>query len=213
MADTETKSFSAPLNSTSGELSFRRGAANVTIQSDDALGELYTAEFTEMIPDVKVVGNSIEVTYRFSSMSDLLKGWWFKDRTSAKITLNRRIAWQIVFKGGLSHLRADLSDMNIQSVAVIGGASDIELTLPKTETALPVTVTGGASHITLIHPADVGVKLHIVGGAAKVELGEQYLGAMGGEIILQTPGYKESAGHIEFNVKGGVSDVHIKSAT
>jgi hypothetical protein len=102
--------------------------------------------------------------------------------------------------------------MTIQTLSIVGGASDVEILLPRVTTVLPVAITGGASHVKLIHPLDVGVKLHIVGGAAKVTLGEQYLGAMGGEIILQTPGYKESGGHIDVTIKGGVSDVSIVTA-
>jgi hypothetical protein len=146
------------------------------------------------------------------AMADWLKGWWKKDHTAAKLVLNRSIPWQIESKGGLSHLRADLTGMDIQTLSIVGGASDVEILLPRVSGVLPVTITGGASHVKLIHPIDVGVKLHIVGGAAKVTLGEQYLGAMGGEIILQTPGYKDSDGHIDVAIKGGVSDVSIVTA-
>jgi hypothetical protein len=211
MDTTESRSFSAPLSSASGRLVFRRGAANLTLNSSGELQGLYTADFSEPIPEVKVVGNNVEVTYR-PNMSDWLKGWWAKDRTAAKVTLNRTIPWQIEFKGGLSHLSADLKEMNLQSFAIIGGASNVEVLLPNVSGALPVSITGGASHIKFVHPADVGVKLHIVGGAAKVTLGEQYLGAIGGEIILQTPGYKEASGHIELAIRGGVSDVTIATA-
>jgi hypothetical protein len=214
MSETEPQSqtFTAPLSSTSGRLVFRRGAANLILMSEPGLAELYKAEFSEPVPEIVVVGNNIDVTYRLN-MSDWLKGWWFnKDRMAAKFMLNPTIGWQIEFKGGLSHLRADLTGMDIQAISVIGGASDVEFILPQVATVLPVTITGGASHVKLIHPAETGVKLHIVGGAAKVELGEQYLGAMGGEIILQTPGYKDSAGRIDLEVKGGVSDVKVQSA-
>ncbi|HEY3295183.1 MAG TPA: hypothetical protein VGL38_07075 [bacterium] len=204
----ESRSFSAPMSSASGRLVFKRGAANVTVLSETGMDDLYKAEFTEPIPDVKAIGNNVEVTYRVA-MSDWLKGWWLKDRTAARIVLNRAIPWQIETKGGVSHLRGDFAEMNIQAISIVGGASDVEMLLPRVTGALPVSITGGASHVKLIHPLDVGVKLHIVGGAAKVTLGEQYLGALAGEIILQTPGYKESAGHIDVTIKGGVSDVNI----
>ena len=211
MDTTDTKAFSSPLSSASGRLVFRRGAANVTVRSETGMEELYRAEFTEPIPEVKVIGNNIEITYHIA-MSDWLKGWWMKDRHAAKVVLNRSIPWQFESKGGLSHMRADFSDMDLQSLSIVGGASDVEIILPRVTTVLPVTITGGASHVKLIHPPDVGVKLHVVGGAAKVTLGEQYLGALAGEIILQTPGYKESTGHIEVAIKGGVSDVSIATA-
>jgi len=211
MDNSESRSFSAPLSSASGRLVFRRGAANLDLNSSAEIQGLYTADFSEPIPDVKVIGNTVEVTYRHN-MSDWLKGWWAKDRTAARVSLTRSIPWQIEFRGGLSHLNADLSALNLQSFAFIGGASNVEVLLPKVNGALPVSITGGASHIKLVHPAEVGVKLHVVGGAAKITLGEQYIGAIGGEIILQTPGYKEASGHIDVSIKGGVSDVAVASA-
>jgi len=211
MDASDTRSFSAPLSGASGRLVFRRGAANVTIVSDAGLSELFKAEFSEPVPEVKTIGNSVEITYRVA-MADWLKGWWMKDRHVAKIALNRTVPWQIECKGGLSHFHANLMEMEIQSFSIVGGASEVELMLPHVSGSVPVTITGGASHVKLIHPADVGVKLHIVGGAAKVTLGEQYLGALGGEIILQTPSYKESSARVDISIKGGVSDVNVVSA-
>ncbi len=207
----ETRSFSSPLSTASGRLVFRRGAANATVTSDAALQELYQAEFTEPIPEIRALGNNVEITYRVA-MADWLKGWWLKDRTAARIVLNRSIPWQIEVKGGLSHFRADLTEMSIHALSIIGGASDVEIMLPRVNGALPISITGGASHVRLIHPIDIGAKLHIVGGAAKVTLGEQYLGAIAGEIILQSPGYKETGGHIDISLKGGVSDLAVTNA-
>ena len=49
------------------------------------------------------------------------------------------------------------------------------------------------------------VRLHIRGGARKLTLHEQHLGAVGGGMLLDSPGASEAAERLDIDVHGGAS--------
>ncbi len=55
----------------------------------------------------------------------------------------------------------------MEAFEIGGGASQIELTLPRPVGTVPITVGGGASHITLRRPEGCAARILVGGGAAK----------------------------------------------
>src|SRR5919199_5836986 len=91
----------APLSSaTIGHLEFVRGAANVTLDTDPEMENLYRAHFEGTAPKVEVEDGS--VIFRYS--------WRFLDwrKRGAEVMLNARVPWGIAVGGGLYKLNADL---------------------------------------------------------------------------------------------------------
>ena len=140
---------SAPLGSVSaGRLEFTKGAAKVTLKGDPALTDLYQASFVGPVPEITVNGNTVVVQQRrrFRPFD------WRAQ--SADFTLSTAVPWDISLRGGMWKLAADLRALRVTSLEVTGGASDIEVRLPAPAGTVPVRVSGGASKVALLRPAD-----------------------------------------------------------
>jgi hypothetical protein len=74
---------------------------------------------------------------------------------------------------------------------------------------LLIRVSGGVSHLTLRRPDGVPARVHIGGGASKLELDTQCLGAIGGPVRLETPGYSSASDRYDLEIGGGASKVTI----
>jgi len=58
-------------------------------------------------------------------------------------------------------------------------------------------------------PARVAARIQIGGGASKLGLDRQYLGAIGGPIQLETPDYATAGDRYELDIRGGASRVTV----
>ncbi len=199
--------FAAPLGSiTSGRLEFVRGAANVTIRTDLSTADLYRARFEGPPPSVRVEGGAVSVKYPWT----LHPFDW--RRRAADIVLNARIPWRIaVGGGGVSRLEADLSGLRLNSLEVEGGASRVELTLPEPLGTVSIRFDGGASNLTIRRPEGVAAHVHVGGGASKLALDDQRLGAIGGETRLESSGYAGATDRYEITITGGASNLTIEA--
>lgn len=155
---------SAPLRGTaSGHLRLSGGLAHVRVRSDAAMPELFRARFTGPQPKIRVAGNAVDIVYR--GVRPLI---W--RRQSAQIGLNTSIPWQIEVSGGLFRSTLDLTGLQVTAVTVDGGASRVEMRLPRPSGTVPIRFRGGASIITVRRPNGVAVRAVVRGGASKVQL-------------------------------------------
>jgi hypothetical protein len=183
-------------------LEFVRGASNVTIAGDPSLTDLYSAHFAGPTPDVQRVASDVLIEYpRF-----MLFGW---TRAQARIGLNPLAPWRIEIRRGVSRLVADLRKLDLLGFEVVGGISQAELRLPQPRGTVSIRISGGVSGFRLHRPAGVAARIQIGGGASKLGLDRQYLGAIGGPIQLETPDYATAADRYELDIRGGASRVTV----
>ena len=201
----EKREHAAPLGSEkSGRLEFVRGAANVTLHVGSGMEDLYRARFDGPVPDVGAQGGAVTVKYTWT----LHPFDW--RRQGADIALNAQVPWRITVKGGgVSRLDADLSGFRLDSFEVEGGASRVELTLPGPSGTVPIRISGGASNVTVRRPEGATARLHVGGGASKLALDGQRLGAIGGEMSLESPGYAGATDRYEIIITGGANNVAV----
>jgi hypothetical protein len=205
------RDFAAPLAGvTRGRLVFERGAANVTLGVQRALEDLCRAHFEGPMPDVRAQGGTVAIRYRYFSFFDWLRYAVLWDAQAADVTLNGSVPWDIEIRGGASRLGADLRELALRSLEIRGGASRVDVSLPMPEGAVPIRIGGGASHVTLLHPPEVGVRLRVGGGASSLTLDDQHIGAIGGGLRLETPGYAGAAARYDVEVGGGVSHLSVE---
>lgn len=205
----EARQFSAPLGEVkSGRLQFRHGAAHITLRVDPSMPELYRARFTGTPPDIRVVDGTIDLRYRhaFSDWFQFNLPW---KHTRGEIVLNGSIPWQLDIHGGASDISGDLSQLQLRSLDVGGGASELRLKLPRPSSVVPIEIHGGASHVELHRPTGAAARLEIGGGAAELTFDEQYLGAVGGRTRLATYSIEDRPSRYEIRVRGGASHVTV----
>lgn len=181
-------------------LVFPHGVANLTIRADQSMAMEYRGEFYGPKPEVTLRAGVVMVDYpRFNPFI------W--GRTSATITLSSSVAWSIEIRDGVSGWDGDLRNLELAGIEVYGGVNRAELRLPRPTGMVPIRVTGGVSRLTLYRPVGVSARVHIGGGASKLALDTQYLGAIGGPVRLETPDYLSGADRYDVDIGGGASRI------
>ena len=185
-------------------LVFPHGVANLTIRANESMSDAYRGEFYGPQPSVTQADGVISIDYpRFNPFI------W--GRTSAAVTLRPSVVWVIEIRGGVAHWDGDLRQLQVAAIDVRGGVSKVELRLPEPAGVVPIRVSGGVSHLTLQRPGTVPARIRIGGGASKLELDTQFLGAIGGPVRLETPDYSRGdGGKYDLEIGGGASKVTIK---
>jgi hypothetical protein len=198
--------FRAALGETAqGRLVFASGASNVRISAHSQVDELYHARFEEHLPSVRVEDGIITIHYRRYLLFDWLV---YRRQPWATVALNTTIPWEIEFRDGLSHLNADLRDVQLRSLDM-GSVSNARLTLPVPAGEANIYFSGSASDITLRRPAEVGVRLQIAGAASSLSLDGQRMGATGSGIRWQSDNYTSATNRYEIGIAGSVSNITI----
>ncbi len=190
--------LAAPLGAVdTGHLVFARGAAHLAIRVDGSMEDLYRARFEGKAPEVRVEGGTVTVKYRPSLHPP-----------RGEITLTGRIPWSITARFGMSDIVADLKDLELRSWEVSAGASKIQARLPRPKDAVRIRIGAGASHVQLIRPAGVPVRVHIGGGASKLAI-DDFRGS--GKIDWRSPDYDQLEGRYDIEVGAGASNLTVRT--
>jgi hypothetical protein len=196
-----TEELAAPLGSVDrGRLVFARGAAHLTIGVDGSMEDLYRARFEGKVPNVRVDGGTLTVKYRPSLHP-----------TRGQITLSGRVPWAIKASMGMSDVVADLQELELTGLEISGGASRLEIKLPRPKAAVQVRIGAGASNVELIRPAAVPVRVRIRGGASKLAIDDFRVGAAGGKTDWRSPDYDLVEGRYDIEVGAGASKVTVRT--
>jgi DNA-binding MarR family transcriptional regulator len=181
----------------------RSGATDLVLNGAAGATDLYRARFDGKQPMVRVRDGTVIVAYR-DGMREIFD--WRK--RGATISLNQAIPWTIEIHGGMTKARADLTAMDLRAFQLTGGAVRIRLELGRPSGVVPVRIAGGASELRVERPDDVAVRMRLKGGASRVELDEQRLGA-GSDVTLESPGASRAETRYEIEVSGGTNRVTV----
>jgi hypothetical protein len=203
MTDTSTTTTTMGRGAAAAEparLEFPGGARRLTLRVEAGMPALYRARFGGARPSVHEEGGTVTIDYPRL----VAPGWAGVGRRAAEVDLNPRAPWDLAL-GGIARMRADLRGLELRSLEVAGGASDVDLVLPAPRGAVPIRIRGGASAVSLHRPDGVAVHLRIGGGASRLTFDDEYFGAVGGGIRLQTHDADRAADRYEIDVDGGAS--------
>jgi len=117
----------------------------------------------------------------------------------------------VQIRGGAARLQLDLESLALGSLEPSGGASDVSVSLPRPEGRGRVRISGGASNLSLLRPAGAAAGLHLTGGAARLGFDAQRLGAVGGEVRLESSDFAAAAAAWEIEVSGGASALSVSA--
>ena len=205
--------FSAPLGSFDrGLFEVMSGATNLRLQATAPAGYrdaevLAEGSFHGRVPEVRVDGHRVRLFYR-QSFRDLCLDW---RSASAEVALSPLVPWDVLVRGGVSCLDADLAALRLASLEISGGVSEARVRLPRPTGTVRVFVLGGVSQLVLSRPAGVPLEVSIHGGASGLQVDTLGLGAVGGGFHWETPGFAEAAGRYVIEIHGGLSDARIGS--
>jgi len=196
--------FTAPLDGVSlGRLEFIKGAAKAKIGVDASLTGLYRADFKGSVPDIAVDGGTVTIGHK----RHLLPFDWRVAKST--IALNPSVPWEISMRGGMWKLTCDLRGLELRSLEVGGGASDVEIWLPAAAGVVPVRISGGASDVRLHRPAACALAAEVTGGASQLVFDGESQAAMGRRSRIESANYATAQDRFEVRMSGGASQLTI----
>ena len=185
-----------------GRLRFASGAAHLELRGA-RIKDLYRATFSGKRPLV-TVDPSGEVSIQYKGFS------WFGMRdVGAQVTLTSAVPWSIEIRRGISHLDAELAELQLTQMEITGGASESRLSLPRPRGTATLRVSGGASRLMIHRPRGTAAQMVVRGGASNLVFDSQQLGAVGGATRLSSPGWETATDRWAIEVTGGASDLAV----
>jgi DNA-binding MarR family transcriptional regulator len=185
-----------------GRLEFSAGAARLELDAAAPAGRLFQASFEGRPPRLAVRGGTITVAYpRFGPFGGRKGG--------ATLSLSAGVPWEVEVRGGLARLDADLTGLALARLEVRGGCHGVRARLPAPRGTVTVRLTGGASEVALRRPAGAEARLRVTGGATSLAFDAQRLGAVGGTVQLETPGYATAEDRYDFELTGGAAGLSV----
>lgn len=207
----EDASFSAPLGALKkGQLEMVNGVSNIELTGDPSIRELFQGQFSGLVPEVRTRNERVIIRHRLSItgwLEHVLSGY----RHAGKILLNTSIPWQIELRGGVSHLDADLREIQLRSLIVTGGVSEADILLPRPVGTVQIHVASGVSNLRIFHPQGVAAQLKVGGGINQLVFHGQSYGSIGGGIQVDTADYKTDTNRYEIVIDGGVSNLSVRT--
>jgi hypothetical protein len=115
------------------------------------------------------------------------------------------VRWTVRLLGGAVEDTLDFGQGQLAGLDIVGGATRIEVRLPRPQGTVPVRMSGGANQFLLHAPADVPVRVRAGGGAGSVTVdGSTRSGVSAGTVVTQ-PGWEQATDRYDIDATAGVS--------
>lgn len=179
------------------------GTSTINLHTDDLGEDLYrvsTPVGSSVVPQARAEGDRVQLFLVRSGE---------KGAGAVDIALNSRVRWDLRVTGGAEQSVIDLSSGNVSSVDLIGGATRLDLTLPRPDGTLPVRMTGGINQF-IVHTADrIPVRVRMGSGAGQVVLdGRTHNGIAPGKLFTPSR-WERSSDRIDLDAVAGVATLKL----
>jgi hypothetical protein len=114
----------------------------------------------------------------------------------------------IQVSGGAASIKLQLFHLTLTRLEISGGASRLDVGLPKPSGNLPIDLSGGASALTLRAPSGTEWKVSLSGGVSYLNINGSHFGGLG-SLEQQSHGYASASDRLTVTVSGGVSHVDL----
>lgn len=189
------------------QLSIDAGATNLHAAALSASADqLYTAESHGFNLSQSFSRSGGDATASIGTMHHMNMGWWDTNRTM-DLNIARTPALQLSLNTGASTCDVDLSDLNLTSLNLRGGASTSTVKLGSRSSRQTITVEGGASTVTVLVPGSAALKLSKDGGLTDDNFGE--LGLTKAGDTYTSPGFDAATNQITITFSGGASTIKV----
>lgn len=190
-----------------GEVKLDVAFGELTIEAGSSLAR-WSGETALRNPslDVEQDGDEVKVEVSGGSGSS-----WSGRTAELDLELSRRVAWDIDVDAGAVRVDADLRDLQVSSLRLDTGVSDVTIELGALAKRANVIVETGVSSVRIYVPRGVGVEVVHEGGLSDVDIasGIERVSGGGPRGTWRTDGFSEADKTIEITLKTGVSDVQI----
>jgi cell wall-active antibiotic response 4TMS protein YvqF len=133
------------------------------------------------------------------------------NRRHILLTLTDQIPWTIKIGGGAADVSFELRHLQLSKVEISGGASRVDAQLPAPKGTVAVIVDGGASDLTLRAPAETEWRVSVSGGASAITINHSTTASLGGDFQQQSPGYNSAGNRYDIQISGGASHLDFRT--
>lgn len=187
-------SLSAPLGDRqAATFDLVSGATAVTIRSADLGDEMYRVRSQD--PRVTTQGDTMSLQTEPSAVVD--------------VQLSTRVRWTLRLTGGATAQTVDMSAGGLAAVEFAGGASRIELTLPRPEGTMPVRLTKGADQVIVHTPAGVPAQVRIGSGAGQVTLGTETHSGIAAGTVYKPDSWHRAPNRYDIDAVAGLAHLRL----
>jgi hypothetical protein len=175
------------------------GVTAVTVRAVDLGGPLYrvrTPQGGRHVPQVTDRDGLVQVQLGESGRSG---------PSTVEIELATATRWHVRIVGGATQQTIDLSAGRVAEVALVGGATSVDLTLPRPAGNVPVRMVSGVATWAVHLPDGVPAQVFVGAGAGTVTVdGATRTGVAGGTTVTGD-GWAQAADRYEVIASGGMS--------
>jgi hypothetical protein len=145
------------------------GADSITVLGADLGGDLYrvSAEPGAGPPSVTDSGTGLTLHVAWGQRAG---------HTAITVRLSDRVLWNLRLGGGATEHRVDMTGGSLAQLTVGGGATRIDLALPRPRGTVAVRLTSGAGAVVLRQPTGVPARVRMGRGAGAVKLDSTAVG-------------------------------------
>jgi hypothetical protein len=196
-----------------GDASIYVGALRLSVGAGDGLVTMKgnAAKGSEPELSSSVVSGTAEV-----AVQDPNEGVFvlpYPDR-SLSVDLDRAVDWNgLMLKIGAADADVDLRDLHFSSVNASVGASNLRLSIGSRAPKVSVDVSGGATAVTILVPANAAVTVHSSSGLSALNVPDSFDHVSGTAVLGQGEWSKKGSGgpEISITLKSGVSSLDIQT--
>jgi len=197
---------------TAPRLDLSAGAAQINVHAGATGADLYQATIqspSDEKPEVTVDAATSTLHVNLPGRSGFHFGT-VNDHRSVDLTLNDQLPWVVGLSTGASATNLDLSGLKVSSVTVESGASSVKLILPKPAGTVPISISGGAMHLTIQRLPGTSIRVSSSGGASSVDVDGNHFGGLfhDGEVYASTE-YSTAADRFDISIESGASSISI----
>jgi hypothetical protein len=182
-------------NLTHARLVIERGGADLTLNADPTLETLYQVTAEGRAPEVTMEGGVVHISRRYGP------------RGALHLTLAGAVRWEIVIRGGVSRLSANLRGLRLASLEIVGGLDHAVIQLAQPEGVVPLRVSADTNRLSVERPPTAAIRARLNRGGSRVTLDGTHLGSVGIGTELESPNY--NAVRDRYDVVIGGASAHL----
>jgi hypothetical protein len=189
-----------------GEFELVGDATVVNLSTGDLGDELYrvgTPKGSSVRPVADVDGSRV----RLSLVKNGTKG-----AAAVNITLNAEVRWNLRVNGGIKTGVLDLSGTRLGAVDLRGGATRLDLVLPRPDGTLTVRMTGGINRFRIRTADRAPARVRAQRGAGKITLYDVVEDGVARGQSLASPAFDRSTDRIDVDAVAGMGTLIVDDA-
>jgi hypothetical protein len=127
------------------------------------------------------------------------------------VVVNEKVGWALRTVGGAREIRIDMTGGNASEIQLAGGASLIEVALPRPSVPVPVIMAGGVDQFRVRLPSGTPVRVTAVSGAGSVTVdGQVHQGVAGGQSFTAN-GWRDGGPGVDVRAQAGAGAMQVSA--